>query len=277
MGIASIAMYVSPEPLAEATAALWSFLRDRLAAAGLAGVPDTLDWNLAYDAAWLRPDLLLSQTCGYPYVRHLRDRVRLVATPAYSHPGCSGALMRSFIIAGRDAGIHTLEDLRGTVAAINSPDSNSGANLFRAAIAPLAVGSPFFADVLQTGSHGASIDAVAQGAADCAAIDCITFANIHRFDPERVEAVRIVGETPSGPGLPFITAADASDRKVALIRDALGAAIGEASLAPVRETLGLVDFVALSDADYEPLLAFARHAEEAAFHDFDVRPSSRDR
>lgn len=270
MALASIAMYVAPPPLAEATSLLWSFLRNRLVTAGLAGVPDTLDQQIAYDEAWLRPDLLLSQTCGYPYVKHLRGRVRLVATPVYSHPGCSGPLMRSFIIARRDAGIRKLEDLRGRIAAINSPDSNSGTNLFRAAIAPLAAGRPFFADVVRTGSHGASIDAIARGVADCAAIDCITFANIRRFDPARVAAVNIIGETPAGPGLPFITEGNASDRQVGLLREALAAAIDEASLAPACETLGLVDVVVLSDADYEPLLAFARQAEQAGFRDFEV-------
>ncbi len=268
MSLASLAMYVTPPPLGQATQELWSFLRAHLAEAGLAGLPERLDTGIAHDAAWLRPDLVLSQACGYPYVKSLRGRVRLVATPVYSHPGCDGPLMRSFVIVSRDSGARSLADLRGTIAAINSPDSNSGSNLFRAAIAPLAENGRFFAGVVETGSHGASIDAVSAGRAGCAAIDCITFGNIRRFDPQRLGGVRVLAETVCGPGLPFITAADASDERVALLRRALAAAIAAPALAGARDTLGLVRFDVLCDGDYEPLARLAEEAIAAGYGEF---------
>lgn len=257
MPLVSIAMYVTSPPLAHATAELWSFLRQYLSQAGLEDLPEKLDRTVPYDQAWLRPDLLLSQTCGYPFASSLRGRVRLVATPVYGHPGCDGPLMRSFIIVRKDSSLGSLEDLRDTTAAINSPDSNSGSNLFRAAVAPLARDGRFFGRIIETGSHGGSIAAVADGRADSAAIDCITYANIRRFDPGQIEGIRIIAETPKGPGLPFITSGDASDERVQLLRSALDAAIREPSLAITRATLGLVDFAVLSEADYEPLLSLA--------------------
>ncbi|PDT04503.1 phosphate ABC transporter substrate-binding protein [Rhizobium chutanense] len=260
MPLVSIAMYVTSEPLAAATGELWSFLRHYLTQAGLTDLPETPDRTVPYDEAWLRPDLLLSQTCGYPFARNLRGRVRLVATPVYGHPGCDGPAMCSFIIVRKDSSLGSLEDLRGTTAAINSPDSNSGSNLFRAAVAPLARDGRFFGRIIETGSHGGSIAAVAEGRADGAAIDCVTYANIRRFDPTLVEGVRIIAETPKGPGLPLITSGDASDDRVLRLRDALSAAIKEPSLAAMRATLGLVDFSVLSEADYEPLLSLAGEA-----------------
>ena len=183
MQFASIAMYLTPQPLADATAKLWSFLRHYLSQAGLTDLPETLDRTLPYDEAWLRSDLLLSQTCGYPFASRLRGKVRLVATPVYDHPGCDGPLMRSFIIVRTGSSLRTLEDLRGTTAAINSPDSNSGSNLFRAAVAPRAREGRFFGRIIETGSHSNSIAAVVEGRADSAAIDCITYGNIRRFNP----------------------------------------------------------------------------------------------
>ncbi|AGS24158.1 NMT1-like domain-containing protein (plasmid) [Rhizobium etli bv. mimosae str. Mim1] len=159
MPLVSIAMYLTSRPLAEATAELWSFLRRYLLHAGLMGLPETLDQSVAYDEAWLRPDLLLSQTCGYPFATSLRGRVRLVATPVYSHPDCDGPLMRSFIIVRKNSSLRVLEDLRGTTAAINSHNSNSGRNLFRAAVAPLARNGRLFERIIETGSHGGSIAA----------------------------------------------------------------------------------------------------------------------
>lgn len=257
MHLVSISMYLTSRPLAEATAELWSFLRHYLSQAGLTGLPEALDQTVPYDEVWLRPDLLLSQACGYPFATSLRGRVRLVATPIYSHPGCDGPLMHSFIVVRKNSPVRVLEDLRGTTAAINAPDSNSGSNLFRAAVAPLARNGGFFGRIIETGSHGGSIAAVIEGRAESAAIDCITLDNIRRFDPAEVEGIRIIAETPKAPGLPFITHGNASSQIILLLRRALDAAIREPSLATMRATLGLVDFAVLSDADYEPLLSLA--------------------
>jgi len=258
--LASLAMYVAPPPVEEATDALWAFLAHYLAEAGMAGVPGSLDRSISHDDAWLRPDLLLSQTCGYPYVASLRGNVRLVATPCYAYPGCDGPDMRSFVIVRKDAGIAALEDLRGRSAAINSRDSNSGANLFRAAIAPIARGPRFFDKVIETGGHAASIAAVAEGRADCAAVDCITYGHMARFAPDDLADIVVVAETPSGPGLPLITRASASDDEVALLREALEAALVDPSLADVRDVLALSGFAVLDDSRYERLLELERQA-----------------
>lgn len=92
--------------------------------------------------------------------------------------------------------------MRGARAAINEPGSNSGYNLFRAFVAPHANAGRFFSSVLKTGGHLASIDAVSKGEADVASIDCVTFGNTLRFDPQRVAGVRILAETARGRGCP---------------------------------------------------------------------------
>ncbi len=93
-----------------------------------------------------------------------------------------------------------LGEFRGTTAALNGWDSNTGMNLFRAAVAPIARGAPFFRAVVVTGSHEASVTAVAEGRADLASIDCVSFALIERGRPELVERVAIVAESPLSPG-----------------------------------------------------------------------------
>lgn len=194
MSLASLAMYVSPSPVKEATALFWTALGKRLRAAGV-DAPQTLDAEIRYNEAWLRPDLLFGQTCGYPYVQHLRGKVQLVATPVYNLPGCDGPLKCSFIIVNAASQAQSITQLRGARAAINEPGSNSGYNLFRAFVAPHADEGRFFSSVQETGGHLASIDAVSRGEADVASIDCITFGNTLRFDPQRVAGVRILAET----------------------------------------------------------------------------------
>ncbi|WP_404710045.1 phosphate/phosphite/phosphonate ABC transporter substrate-binding protein [Sphingomonas sp. MMS24-J13] len=197
--LASLAMYNDPPVVRAATRQLWSHVRDSLRAAGLAGIPDALDETIAHDAAWLAPNLLLAQTCGYPFATRLRGRVRLVATPCYDHPGCNGAWGGSFVIVRADEPAISIADLFGRRAAINDRGSNSGYNLLRATVAPHARGGHFFADVIETGGHVASLTAVTTGVADVAAIDCVTWGNIAHHAPERLQSLRILCETPKTP------------------------------------------------------------------------------
>jgi ABC-type phosphate/phosphonate transport system substrate-binding protein len=259
MPLASLAMYVSPPPIEEATRLFWKALGDRLRGYGL-DAPGALDETVAYNEAWFRPDLLFGQTCGYPYVQHLRGRVQLVATPVYDLPGCDGPHKCSFIIVNARSSASSLGDLRGMRAAINEPGSNSGYNLFRAAVAPHAVDGRFFSSVIETGGHRASIDAVASGAADVAAIDCVTFGNTLRFDPDRVAAVRVLAETTKGPGLPFITSALTSAKDLMILRRTLAETIGDPELGGVCDTLSLKGISLLGDPDYEALAELDRDA-----------------
>jgi ABC-type phosphate/phosphonate transport system substrate-binding protein len=258
-------MYVAPPVVVEAERDLWAFLRERLRGAGLAGVPDALDETLAHHEAWLDPRLLLAQTCGFPFVKHLRGRVRLVATPVYEAPGCHGHTMVSVIVVRAGDAPDSLAACRGLRVAINEPGSNSGYNLLRAAVAPHAEGRSFFAAVVETGGHLASMEAVRQGKADLAAIDCITFDLLRRHAPERIEGLHILAETPSGPNLPFITRLDTSDDELALLRSALQAAITAPGLKEARTILGLTDVVVLEDTAYGILLDHQRKAIKAGY------------
>ncbi len=264
MSLASLAMYVSPPPVERATQRFWEALGKRLRGYGL-DAPAALDGDVRYDEAWLRPDLLFGQTCGYPYVQHLRGKVQLVASPVYGLPGCDGALKCSFVILNAKSSVTSVEELRGSRAAINEPGSNSGYNLFRHFIAPHAVEGRFFSSVIETGGHRASIDAVASGEADIAAIDCVTFGNTLRFDPERVAGVRILAETAKGPGLPFITSASTPAKDLVILRRALDETISDPDLAQVCDTLSLRGISLLGDSDYEVLAELDR---EAARHGY---------
>lgn len=258
--LASFAMYRDPPAISEATRGFWAYLSEHLRVAGLADVPEALDEGAAHDAAWLDPALLLAQTCGYPLATRLLGKVRLVATPVYDHPGCQGALSGSFVIVRADAAAISVADLRGGVAAINDWASNTGMNLLRHTAAPHAVDGRFFARVTESGSHSASLALVAQGAADVASIDCVTFGNLARFAPEIVAKVRILAETAKTPGLPLITRAAASDSEIALLRAALMNFAADPATAPLRDTLGLKGFAVIANTAYDAVMALELEA-----------------
>jgi ABC-type phosphate/phosphonate transport system substrate-binding protein len=190
----------------------------------------------------------------------LRGSVTLIATPEYSFAGCEGASHRSFIIRRVNDPRIELGEFRGGCAALNAHDSNTGMNLFRATVAPIAGGAPFFRTTLVTGSHQASVEAVAEGRADLAAIDCVTFALLERGRPELIERVAIVAESPASPCLPFIASGSLPSSTIMAVREALFAALDDRSLAETRGAIGLAAARVPVQADYEIVLALERAA-----------------
>ncbi|TCK37914.1 ABC-type phosphate/phosphonate transport system substrate-binding protein [Paraburkholderia sp. BL8N3] len=259
--IAALPMYNASPALAADWRALLGRAEARLAG-WLAARGDTLsivepDGPLA--AFWLRPDLLLSQTCGYPLVHALAGRVQVVATPAFDIDGCAPGRYRSVLVTGAQVDAPSLDACRGLRAAYNDDDSNSGMNLFRAAVAPLARARPFFASVTRTGGHLASLRALAiDRSADVAAIDCVTFAFVREHLPELANGVRVIGFTGDAPGLPFITSNAVAAGDVVRLADALDHAVRDDPA--LAQRLKLRGFVRLPADDYPPILAIEREA-----------------
>jgi ABC-type phosphate/phosphonate transport system substrate-binding protein len=190
-----------------------------------------------------------------------RDCLRAVAAPLYSAPGCRGATHCSFFVVPRNSAARRLADLRGGRFAFNSRDSNSGYNLARLAFAPLATEGRFFGEAVETGGHAASLALIADGKADCAAIDCVTHALLARHRPALAAATRILDRSAASPTLPFVTAASADDDTVAALRDALAAVMADPALAATREALLLLGVLPAENSDYGVVLD-----HEAAAH-----------
>jgi ABC-type phosphate/phosphonate transport system substrate-binding protein len=247
--IAALPMYDFPH-VRDAHDAFWTALADRLTASGLRDVPRKLTRELGHFDVWRHPALLFAQGCEYPLAKSFADQVRLVATPRYSAPGCEGASYRSAIIVRRDE-TGSLADFRGRRCVVNEMDSNSGMNLLRAAVAPIAGGARYFASVVVSGSHRRSAGMVASGEADVAAVDCVSFAHFRGACPGVVAKLRVLSWTPASPSLPFITARSAGDSTVQLLRSALAGVFDDDTLAPVRERLFL------TGVDLQPVEGFA--------------------
>jgi ABC-type phosphate/phosphonate transport system substrate-binding protein len=261
--IAVLPMYDFPWTAA-ANDALWASISARLAGAGVRA-PAKLTRGGDLAALWRRPGLIFGQTCGYPYVSGLKDAATLIATPEYSFPGCEGVSHRSFMIRGARDPRRALSEFRGASAALNACDSNTGMNLFRAAIAPVADGAPFFRAVVVTGSHEASMAAVAEGLADLASIDCVTFALLERGRPDLIGRVAIVAESALSPGLPFIASGSLGRSAIDAVRAALFAALADPDLADTRQTLGLKGARLTSGADYDRVTEIEREAAATGY------------
>lgn len=253
----SLPMYLSNRP---ALQALWPCLREHLLQAGCSGVPQALDWPQDCPAHWRDPRLLLSQSCGYPLTHALAGAMQLIGVFTYTVPGSEGMWCRSQLVARREHAGRSLAEFRGLRAAFNSEDSQSGYNALRAAVAPLALKGRFFAEVVETGSHAASLAAVQKGRADLAAIDCVTFAGLGRDMPQTVEGVCVVGQTQPYPGLPLVTGRDTSAPERLAVQTALTAMVRDPAAAPALGALGIQGFETLPHASYQVCVDMRLHA-----------------
>jgi ABC-type phosphate/phosphonate transport system substrate-binding protein len=257
--IASLGMYDAP-PLRDANNALWTAIAGRLTDAGIAAPNEpTRDRDLP--SLWRAPNLLLAQTCGYPLVTTLKGAVRVVATPRYTAEGCEGAFHRSAYVVAQANTAASLADLRGRRCAVNELTSNTGMNLLRVEISSLAEGRRFFGEVTQTGSHAASLAAVADGRADIASLDAVTFAHLRRYEPHLSQEVRVLGWSQPSPGLPLITSLKTSEKDLAALRQALSEVSADPVLCGVRDALLLDGFELLPEATYGLVLDLQRIAE----------------
>jgi ABC-type phosphate/phosphonate transport system substrate-binding protein len=257
---AALPMYnVSPR----LRAGYWALLEALLLEADVRGAVELAGDTGPLLDFWQRPDLLLSQTCGFPFLRALRGHAMLVATPCFDVPGCAGSDYSSVLVARAGGGIGTLADARGRVAAANERHSNSGMNVLRHAVAPLARGGRFFEGVEWSGSHAASVRMVRDGAADVAAIDCVTWAYLQDEEPGSVEGVVPIGYSAPSPGLPFIAGKAVPQALLGRLRAALlepGTRLREA-MAPLR----IRSFVHRDEREYGRIAGLEQQATSQGY------------
>jgi ABC-type phosphate/phosphonate transport system substrate-binding protein len=251
-------MYAAGAP---AHQALWQFVAQQLRVQGFGDIPQTLAQPTDLAAHWLQPGLLLSQTCGYPLTHALAGRVQLVGAFHYQAPGCEGIQYRSMLVCRTADAALPLDAFRGRTVAFNSDDSQSGYNSLRALVAPWAVEGAFFGQALHTGAHRASLEAVRSGAADIAAIDCVSLALFQRENRQVLEGLRICGYTALSPGLPLITSLQTAPALLSALQTTLHAAMEVDSLADARAALCITGFETVSLAAYDAIPAM----EQAAF------------
>lgn len=200
--IAAFPMYTRPE-LQPAFDALWAHLRDGLRARGIDAPdqPSIVDGD--HVAFWQRRELLISQTCGFPFRHFLLDHVTLVGTPDFGLPGCARGYYRSALVVRHDDPRDSLTDFHGAVIACNDRHSQSG---YAAPLVAAQQAGVRFDAMRISGSHSASAKMVAEGGADIAGLDAVSWRHMGMFDA-RASSLRVLDWTAPTPGLPFVTAA----------------------------------------------------------------------
>ncbi|WP_338522915.1 PhnD/SsuA/transferrin family substrate-binding protein [Pseudomonas batumici] len=254
---AELPMYVAPGEVQEANERWIERIVARL------GVSRRSARGLDLMQLWLSPQLLFTQTCGYPLMTLLRGQVKLIGRPRYELEHASGGDHCSLLLSREREGRRTLEDFHGSRGVINDEGSNSGMNLLRQRLAPLHRDGRFFASVGQSGAHRESLRWLREDLADLAAVDSVTFAYLARFAPHEVAGLRVVARSALSPCLPYIAPVESSVEDIERIRAAMNQALRE--LPDVAATLGLGEVLPASEADYQVLLDYRDQAQALGF------------
>lgn len=242
-GLANLGMYPF-EGVRWAYDRFWEAVHDRLD-----WVPPQLDHRADLHESWLRSDLVVGQTCGWPLVAELRDRVRVVGTFTAATPHAEGYSYRSMLVARR-AGAPA--DFTGAVAAVNALDSLSGWISLVAGVQ--GAGARWHGEIVVTGAHLDSLRALREGRAEIAAIDGVTLWHVRRLMPELVDGLFEVGVGPLIPCLPVITSAATTDQQLLDLRVAMIDAVLDPLVEPAARAMCTTGFVPLDLEHYLPVL-----------------------
>ena len=198
-GLASFPMYERKE-LEAPHHELWSLIRLGMDSKRLKAPPNLTTGDRG-TSIWTEEGLVISQTCGLPLRTFLKGKVSYIGTPIYDLENCPPGYYRSVFIVNQNNKSIDIKDFNNKKFAFNGYDSQSG----YAAPCNYFLGlNIWFSELILSGSHRNSALMVANGKADIACIDEISWELIKRFDKFSSSLVEIEKTNPT-PALPFIT------------------------------------------------------------------------
>jgi ABC-type phosphate/phosphonate transport system substrate-binding protein len=252
-------MYDWPEVVSE-TNELWGAISAALVERGF-NAPAAISRSIGREEAWASDDLLVGQTCGLPFVQGVRDSAMVLGTFVYDVEQCAPGDYCSVIVA-KPGGPTSIEEARGSIAAFNGRDSQSGHAAFVTTLAAAADGGSYFSDVVESGTHRRSMQLVAEGAADVAAVDVVSWLLANDVEPAASQ-LRVIASTACTPGLPLITNRRNADSR-GDINNAISAAVDGVG-SSVREALHISGFLPRTDSEYSVIADRLAEAERLGY------------
>ncbi|MDA0286105.1 MAG: PhnD/SsuA/transferrin family substrate-binding protein [Actinobacteria bacterium] len=207
-----------------------------------------LTWSNDPKGVWQSDNKFVSQSCGWPLVTRLTDKVRVVGAFRHTTPESASHFYRS-VVVGRVDG--TPFDFQGSVAVVNETESLSGwISLIAAIHGPQET---WRGEVRISGSHAESVRMLHRGEADVASIDSVSLAHLRRIYPELIASLFVICNGPLVPCLPLIAHHAISDSQLNELRQAIHAATHEPNLSDATAALFICGFDSLDLEDYLPL------------------------
>lgn len=194
-------------------------------------------------------DLDVALICSGAYVRLKQEvDISLIAAPVID----GRPFYRSYIIARRDSPIGVFGDLRDRRFAFTDPMSNTGKlyptyRVMRMGWTP----ERFFGHLIYTYSHDLSIQAVAQGIVDGAAVDGLIYDHLRGTDAGRVAALKVIEQSEPFGAPPIVAGPYLSADVRASLQECILHMADDPAGAAILRRLRVDRFVAGDDRDYD--------------------------
>jgi len=189
--------------------------------------------------------------CSGPYVDgHSKFGLELLAIPkAYG-----GTVYYSYIIVPKGSPARGLDDLKGKVFAFSDPLSNSGKLVPEYLLARKGESSKtFFSKTVYSGAHDKSIQAVADGLVDGAAVDSLIWEYLNKIRPELTGKTRIVLKSDPYPIPPFVVHPSLDPTLKEKLRTILLTAHTKPRGKELLDKMMMEQFVPVEDKTFDPI------------------------
>jgi phosphonate transport system substrate-binding protein len=207
------------------------------------------------DPLLLQDQVDIAFICGLPFARYQRinaEQLEILVAPVMAEMRYQNRpVYFSDLIVQANSGFTTFEDLAGTTLCYNDLGSNSGFNLLRQRLIQSGLPKRFFGQAIPSGSHQRSIQWVAEGLADCAAIDSTVLEQELRDIPELTTRLRVLESIGPCPIPPIAV----SQRLGSEVIHQLQAALlqPDTTLRTAMEKAHIKCFLAVGAKDYAPI------------------------
>jgi ABC-type phosphate/phosphonate transport system substrate-binding protein len=209
---------------------------------------------------WSGAGMLLSQSCGLPFIEELHTSVNVVGTPLWTSVSDDHGRYSTVIVVRKSLDITNIDHAHGLRPVVNNTQSLSGWCSLGIALANTANYSAVATPYVQSGGHAASLQMLQDGDADIASIDSATYRLLSRHRPELVENVRVIGYGPAVPATPIIVSKSSAVDPDELYRVVSGV-FGRSDLQAALADIGISGFVRLANSDYDGVMELVKTAE----------------
>ena len=209
---------------------------------------------------WRSKDMVLSQSCGLPFMEELHQFVNVIGTPTWTDVSDERGRYQTVIVVREALGISSIAEVRGMRPVVSNTQSLSGWCSLGVALSEVTTEPSFVQPFTQSGGHAKSLQILQDDKADIASIDAATFRLLSRHRPTLVKNVRVIGYGPAVPATPIIVSKSSAVDADELYRVVSGV-FGRSELQAALADIGISGFVRLANSDYDGVMDLVKIAE----------------
>lgn len=257
----SLPMYDFPE-VHESTGLIVSAIVDALRALGedvQMGEPNSAD-HAELMRYWKSDNILLSQSCGLPFIEDLHQFVEVLGTPTWAGISDERGWYRTVIVMPETLPAMSIVELEGMQPVISNPQSLSGWCSLGCALADVTNSATFVKPYIAAGRHTGSLQMLQDGKADFASIDPGTFQLLQRHQPSTTAGLRVIGRGPLVPATP-VHISKVRNSSLDDVRRAIVEVFSREDLRAALADIGMSGFAPLADDDYSMINLLVQRAE----------------